>query len=118
MAWKASCNGTVAVLFVTEAGTTTQADIALEPSVPDGIPPSAQTVYKTLALEGPLTHKELVEITEMPPRTVRYAVSRLKDEGHLGQRCNLMDCRQCFFFLTGNCPGGPDEKAKDHLGRL
>lgn len=70
------------------------------PSAPDDVPPSAQTVYETLALEGPLTHKELVEVTGMPPRTVRYAVSRLEDEGHLGRRLNLMDSRQQFFFLS------------------
>lgn len=68
-------------------------------TVPEGLPPSAKTLYETLALEGPLTHKELVEITGMPPRTVRYAISRLQDGDHVGQRLNLMDSRQQFFFL-------------------
>lgn len=90
----------------------------LAPSLPEGLPPSAQTIYKILAVEGPLTHKELVEISEMPPRTVRYAVSRLKEDGFIGERCNLMDCRQCFFFINATCPGGEDETAKGHLSKL
>ncbi len=87
-------------------------------SVPEGLPPSAQTIYTILSAEGPLTHKDLVEVSEMPPRTVRYAVARLKEEGYLGQRCNLMDCRQCFFFIHATCQGGEEEKEKDHLNRL
>lgn len=80
----------------------------LAPSLPEGLPPSAREIYQILAIEGPLTHKELVEISEMPARTVRYAVSRLKEGDHVGERCNLMDCRQRFFFIdTGSDDAGP-----------
>lgn len=71
-------------------------------TVPEDLPPSAQTLYETLALEGPLTHKELVEITGMPPRTIRYAISRLQETNHVSKRLNLMDSRQQFFFLQGD----------------
>lgn len=102
---------------VTEAATQVpDPRIAADP--PEDVPPSAQTVYRILAVEGPLTHKEIVEISEMPPRTVRYAVSRLKEAGYLGERCNLMDCRQCFFFINATCPGGEEETAKGKLSKL
>lgn len=87
-------------------------------AVVEELPPSAQTVYRELKEQGPLTHKDLVEATGMPPRTVRYAVSRLRESGILGERCNLMDCRQCFFFIEGKCEGGVDEVRKNHLGRI
>lgn len=70
-----------------------------------GLPHSARTVFDTLEKNGPLTHKDLLAATGMPGRTVRYAVSRLKDAGIIGARCNLMDCRQCYFFVVGECPG-------------
>lgn len=71
----------------------------LTPSPPEGLPPSAEDVFELLALEGPLTHRELVEYTDMPARTVRYAVRRLKEADCLGERVNLKDCRQRFFFV-------------------
>lgn len=71
----------------------------LTPSPPEGLPPSSQEVFQLLALEGPMTHRELVEHTEMPARTVRYAVRRLKEADCLGERVNLKDCRQRFFFV-------------------
>jgi len=78
------------------------------PEVPEGLPNSARQVYETLAVQGPLTHKDLVRVTGMPGRTVRYAVGRLKEAGVLGARCNLQDCRQCYFFVAKICAGSPD----------
>lgn len=78
-------------------------------TVPDNVPPSAKTLYETLALEGPLTHKELVEITGMPPRTVRYAIARLQEDGHVSKRLNLMDSRQQFFFLDDDDGSRPPQ---------
>lgn len=76
------------------------------PEVPlDGLPPSARQVFATLEASGPLTHRDLVRETGMPERTVRYAVGRLKDAGIIGARCNLMDCRQCYFFVAQQCAG-------------
>lgn len=72
---------------------------ALTPGLPEGLPPSAEEVFELLALEGPMTHRELVEYTEMPARTVRYAVRRLKEADCVGERVNLKDCRQRFFFV-------------------
>lgn len=83
-----------------------------------GLPPSAQTVYWILRESGPLTHRQLVAASGLPPRTVRYGVAKLRLAGILGERCNLMDCRQCFFFINSTCPGGPEERAKRRLEGL
>ncbi|MEA3202280.1 MAG: hypothetical protein QOE90_3708 [Thermoplasmata archaeon] len=81
------------------------ANVAPLVAMPDGLPPSARHVFETLTRAGPLTHKDLVAATGMPGRTVRYAVGRLREAGVLGARCNLMDCRQCYFFVSNQCPG-------------
>lgn len=70
-----------------------------------GLPASARAVYTTLEERGPLTHRDLLAATGMPARTVRYAVSRLKEAGVIGARCNLNDCRQCYFYVARQCPG-------------
>lgn len=72
---------------------------------PPQLPASARQVFDTLSTQGPLTHRDLVRTTGMPPRTVRYAVSRLKEAGVIGARCNLQDCRQCYFFVAQQCEG-------------
>lgn len=82
---------------------------------PEGLPASARQVFDALARDGPLTHRDLVRATGMPGRTVRYAVGRLKEAGVIGARCNLMDCRQCYFFVSQQCPGngqGPFVKTR------
>ena len=75
--------------------------------LPEGLPNSARQVFETLAMHGALTHKDLVRVTGMPGRTVRYAVGRLREAGVLAERCNLQDCRQCFFYLADACAGKP-----------
>lgn len=67
--------------------------------LPVGLPASAQRVHRVLFDEGPLTHRELVELSGLPARTVRFAVARLRDAGVLGVRSNLMDSRQQYFFV-------------------
>ncbi len=53
------------------------------------LPPSAKQVFNILVSNGPLTQKDLISKTELPPRTVRYALGRLKEE------CVI---RECFYF--------------------
>ena len=87
-------------------------------SLPRGLPASARQIFDTLSRDGPLTHRDLVRATGMPGRTVRYAVGRLKEAGVIGARCNLMDCRQCYFFVAQQCPGdgqGPFVKTRWNL---
>lgn len=69
------------------------------------LPDSAQRVFVAIRDGGPVTHQELRDATGIPPRTIRFAVKRLKDEGFIDTRCSLKDCRTCFFFVHKRCVG-------------
>ena len=58
------------------------------------LPPSAKQVFHVLASDGPLTQKDIINKTDLPPRTIRYALSRLKDEHMLEERFCFKDARQ------------------------
>ena len=64
------------------------------------LPPSAVTILGLLATRGPLTHKALVEAAPIPARTVRYALSRLREEGRVLERPNFRDSRQSYYLLA------------------
>lgn len=46
-----------------------------------------------------MTQKEIIDRTFLPPRTVRYALSRLKKENLLQQRFYFQDARQSLYGL-------------------
>ncbi|HKJ58936.1 MAG TPA: winged helix-turn-helix domain-containing protein, partial [Halobacteriales archaeon] len=50
------------------------------------LPPSAKLVYKVLEYDGSLTQGQLADETLLPPRTVRYATSRLEEAGVVDSR--------------------------------
>lgn len=54
------------------------------------LPPSAKLVAKVLDYNDTLTQSQLAEETLLPPRTVRYALSRLEDEGVVKSRFSLL----------------------------
>ncbi|MDD1759788.1 MAG: hypothetical protein LUQ44_04210 [Methanothrix sp.] len=47
-----------------------------------------------------LTQKEIINRTDLPARTVRYALSRLKNENILQQRFCFQDARQSLYGLN------------------
>jgi transcription initiation factor IIE alpha subunit len=65
----------------------------------EGLPPSAKLVFKVLEYGGLLTQKEIAEESYLPPRTIRYALGRLKDEGFLQERFYFKDARQSLYGL-------------------
>ena len=69
------------------------------------LPESAQRVFDVIRDGGPLTSAELRERTGMAPRTIRFAVKRLRDDGLVDTRCSLRDCRTCYFFVHERCVG-------------
>ncbi|MDD1749121.1 MAG: MarR family transcriptional regulator [Methanothrix sp.] len=68
------------------------------------LPPSAKQVFNVLASDGPLTQKDLINKTDLPPRTVRYALDRLKGEDMLEERFCFRDARQILYSLNGIAP--------------
>ena len=65
----------------------------------DGFSPSMKLVLNILENHGPLTQKEIARETHLPPRTVRYALNRLKDEAVLEEREYFQDARQSLYHL-------------------
>lgn len=64
------------------------------------LPPSAKLVAKVLEYNDALTQSQLAEETLLPPRTVRYALSRLEDEGVVDSRFSFADARKRIYQLT------------------
>lgn len=64
------------------------------------LPPSARHVFDILAHNGPLTQKDLISKTDLPPRTVRYALSRLRGEDIIEERFCFQDARQSLYSLA------------------
>ena len=71
-----------------------------DPDVVAYLPPSAKLVFNVLASEGPLTQKDLIRKTDLPPRTVRYALSKLKDESVIKECFYFADARQSLYGLN------------------
>jgi len=65
----------------------------------EGFSPSMKLVLNILENHGPLTQKEITNVTRLPTRTVRYALNRLKHEAILEEREYFQDARQCLYHI-------------------
>jgi len=63
------------------------------------VPPSAKLVYKVLEYNGGLTQKEIVEKSMLSQRTVRDALSRLRESGVVSEEVYIPDARQNLYTL-------------------
>jgi hypothetical protein len=52
-----------------------------------------------------LTQKDIVAKTYLPPRTVRYALNRLKEQHILQERFYFQDARQSLYGLIPETVG-------------
>jgi len=68
--------------------------------VVEDLPPSAKLVAKVLEYNDTLTQSQLADETMLPPRTVRYALSRLEDAGVVTSRFSFADARKRIYTLT------------------
>jgi DNA-binding MarR family transcriptional regulator len=64
------------------------------------LPPSAKLVAKVLEYNDTLTQSQLSEETMLPPRTVRYALSRLEEVGVVDSRFSFADARKRIYTLA------------------
>jgi len=64
------------------------------------LPPSAKLVAKVLEYNDTLTQSQLAEKTLLPPRTVRYALTRLEDAGVVESRFSFADARKRLYSLS------------------
>jgi predicted transcriptional regulator len=61
------------------------------------LPPSSKTVLHILDEGGAMTHKELVKKSNLAPRTVRYALKKLKENHLIIEKFNFRDARQIIY---------------------
>ena len=64
---------------------------------PTQLPPSSKTVLEILGIGGAMTHKDLVQKTHLAPRTVRYALKKLKEHQLIIEKFNFRDARQIIY---------------------
>ena len=62
------------------------------------LPPSSKTVLEILDAGGAMTHKDIVQKTHLAPRTVRYAVKKLKERHLIIEKFNFRDARQIIYL--------------------
>jgi len=61
------------------------------------LPPSSKTVLQILDDGGSMTHKDIVTKSRLAPRTVRYALKKLKERGLIIEKFNFRDARQIIY---------------------
>ena len=64
----------------------------------NSLPPSSQTILQILNAGGAMTHKELVKRSKLAPRTVRYALKKLKEKHLIIEKFNFKDARQIIYM--------------------
>jgi predicted transcriptional regulator len=64
---------------------------------PATLPPSSKTVLRILDDGGSMTHKDIVQRSHLAPRTVRYALKKLKERGLIIEKFNFRDARQIIY---------------------
>lgn len=64
-----------------------------------GLPPSAKLVYKVLEYNDTLTQSQIADETLLPPRTVRYALTRLQDAEVVDARFSFTDARKRLYSI-------------------
>jgi predicted transcriptional regulator len=66
-------------------------------------------VLQLLDTGGAMTHKDLVNKSHLAPRTVRYALKKLKERHLIIEKFNFRDARQIIYQ---NRPQHPNESPK------
>jgi len=61
------------------------------------LPPSSKTVLALLDEGGAMTHKEIVKKSNLAPRTVRYALKKLKENQLIIEKFNFRDACQIIY---------------------
>ncbi|KTG09804.1 ArsR family transcriptional regulator [Haloprofundus marisrubri] len=64
------------------------------------LPPSAKLVAKVLDYNETMTQSQLAEETLLPPRTVRYALTRLEEQDVVDSRFSFSDARKRLYTLS------------------
>jgi predicted transcriptional regulator len=61
------------------------------------LPQSSKKVLEILRAGGEMTHKDIVTKTNLAPRTVRYALKKLKEHHLIIEKFNFRDARSIIY---------------------
>lgn len=61
------------------------------------LPPSAKLIARILVADGPLAQDAIASTTLLPPRTVRYGLTRLEEATLVSARPSLQDARKQVY---------------------
>jgi DNA-binding MarR family transcriptional regulator len=64
---------------------------------PAQLSPSTKLVLKILQLNGWMTQREIVGETTLPPRTVKYAIKKLKEQKIVQEKPDFKDMRSKYY---------------------
>lgn len=84
---------------------------ATAPAAVRDLPPSTKLVVKVLENDGELSQSQLAEETLLPKRTVRFALTKLVDEGVVSSRVSVMDARRRLYSLDASASNDGGELA-------
>lgn len=70
-----------------------------------GLPPSAKFVFKVLSCGKPMTLDEIIRETGLPPRTVKYALKRLRELELVEAVPCLKDLRRRIYMICYEATG-------------
>lgn len=83
-----------------QAERTSEEQSASERAALEDLPPSAKLVVTVLEHDGKLSQQELAEETMLPPRTVRYALGRLREANVVEAQFSFADARKRRYALV------------------
>jgi DNA-binding MarR family transcriptional regulator len=72
----------------------------------NSLPQSQKIVLEILGTGGEMTHKEISAKMNYSPRTVRYALKKLREKKLLIKKMNLQDMRQIIYQYPVNALQG------------
>jgi DNA-binding MarR family transcriptional regulator len=64
------------------------------------LPKSAKRIVVVLSEHGQMTQKDLINLTKIPAKTVRYALKRLSESKLVISLHNLEDMRSMYYSLA------------------
>ncbi len=64
------------------------------------LPKSSKKIIVVLSEYGRITQKDIISLTGIPAKTVRYALKRLSDEKLIVSLANLEDMRSAYHMLN------------------
>ena len=75
------------------------------------LPPSSWIVLSLLSAGKAFTNKEIITLTGLSPRTVRYAIQKLRENRLIAEEWNFEDARQVRYRKDD--PDGYKTEEKD-----